>query len=64
MRITAPLQATHFKDQGQRPLETLPLMRFRTCYLKIRHLGILTILSWRTLRKYVHEGLFDLPLHP
>lgn len=64
MRITAPLQATHFKDQAQRPLETLPLMRFRTCYLKIWYRGILNILSWRTLRKHVQEGLFDLPLHP
>ena len=64
MRITAPLQATHFKDQAQRPLETLPLMGFRTCYLKIWHLGILTIFSWRTLRKHAQEGLFDLPLHP
>lgn len=54
MRITAPLQATHFKDQAQRPLETL-LMGFRTCYLKIWHLGIMTILSWRTLRKHAQE---------
>lgn len=40
----------------------MELTQFRTCHLKIWHLGILSILSWRSLRNGLWRTLWPSPL--
>lgn len=51
-------QSTAWGGEGRRetsPSTLLALMQCRKCYPKIGHLGILSILSWKKLRKPRHQ---------